>query len=132
MVLTILQAAPAKGPPPKVAPGELLWAALPLIGILLVAALVIYFVDRWRKRAAAAEDKEASSDQLSHFRSLYERGEMSHDEYESVKALLAGQLRRQMNVPVPPTPAPAPSPDTNIQATPPGPQAPPPPEPPPP
>jgi hypothetical protein len=128
MVLTILQAAPPPGPPPKVAAGELLWAALPLIGILLLAALVIYFVDRWRKRVAAAQDDASCNDQLSQFRSLYERGEMSREEYDSVKALLAGQLRKELNVPAPPAVTEAPAVDTNIQAQPPGPQSLPPPE----
>jgi hypothetical protein len=131
MLLTILQAAPPPGPPPKVSPGELLWAALPLIGVLLLAALVIYFVDRWRKRATAAEDDASSNDQLSQFRSLYERGEMSQEEYDRVRALLAGQLRKEMNVPAPPAITESPTPDTNIQARPPGPQSPLPPEAPP-
>jgi hypothetical protein len=126
MALTFLLAAAAPVTrPPRLTPGELLWAALPLIGILLFAALVIYIVDRWRKRAAAARDTPASGDQLSHFRSLYERGEMSREEFEQVKALLAGQLRKEMNVPAPPAPPP-PASDTNVQAMPPGPPLPPP------
>ncbi len=135
MVLTLLladAAAPASWP--RLTPGELLWAALPLIGILLVGAVVLYLFDRWRKRAEAKSDVCAPNDQLSHFRSLYERGEMSREEFESVKTLLAGQLRREMNVPAPAAPSPAaveaPPADTNIQATPPSPQSPPP-EPPP-
>ena len=130
MMLTLLQAAPPQGPPSKLG-GELLWAALPLIGILLVAALVIYFVDRWRKRAAAAQEEAECSDQLSHFRSLYERGEMSQEEYDRVRLLLAGQMRKRLNVPTSPAPPAAP-PETNIQAAPPGPQTPPPPGAPPP
>jgi hypothetical protein len=115
--------------------GRLLWAALPLVGALLLGALVLYLIDRWRKRTAAAEQgARAPNDQLSLFRSLYEQGEMSREEFESVKALLAGQLRQEMNVPVPAKPVTTPptgdSPpvDTNVQATPPGPQGPPPPE----
>lgn len=125
MVLTFFLAAAAPVTRPPRLSGDLLWAALPLIGILLLAALVIYLVDRWRKRAAAARDAAASGDQLSHFRSLYERGEMTQKEFEQVKALLAGQLRKEMNVPAPAAP-PRPPVDTNVQATPPGPQSPPP------
>jgi hypothetical protein len=139
MSLTLLLADAAR---PRLTPGELLWAALPLIGILLVGALILYVFDRWRKRRSAVEgDVCDPNDQLSHFRSLYERGEMSREEFESVKVLLAGQLRKEMNVPdrggdgelvvleeedaSPPDP-PAPLVDTNVQATPPGPQSPPP------
>jgi hypothetical protein len=57
-------------------------------------------VDRWRKRNARLSP--APADQLSQFRSLYERGEMSREEFERVKALLAGQLRQDLNVPAPP------------------------------
>jgi hypothetical protein len=133
MVLTTLQAAPPKGTPPKPSLSEVLWVIVPLFGVCLVGVLILYFVDRWRKRVQAGEDNDSSSDQLSHFRTLYERGEMSREEYDRVKTLLAGQLRKEMNVPAPPAaPAITESPDTNIQAQPPTPQSPPPPEAPPP
>jgi hypothetical protein len=135
MALALLLTNPALG-------GQLIWAALPLIGALLAGALILYVIDRWRKRVA--EDEEAAcapNDQLSHFRTLYERGEMSREEFEKVKALLAGQLRREMNVPGPaPTPAPPPlvgggvgeggsaPAETNVQAAPPDRQSPPPPD----
>jgi hypothetical protein len=117
--------------------GRLLWAALPLVGALLAGALILYLIDRWRKREAAEEEALcAPNQQLSHFRSLYERGEISREEFERVKALLTAQLRREMNVPAPAASVVAataePSrPDTNVQARPPDPQTPPPPEPPP-
>ncbi len=94
LLLTLLLDEAAPAAPRRLTPGELLWAALPLIGILLLGALIIYLFDRWRKRAAAANEVCDPNDQLSHFRSLYERGEMSREEFESVKALLAGQLRQ--------------------------------------
>ncbi|HKI36252.1 MAG TPA: SHOCT domain-containing protein [Gemmataceae bacterium] len=139
MALTLLLADAA--PPVRPAlpsPGDLLWAALPLIGILLVAALVIYLFDRWRKRSAVTEpDACAPNDQLSHFRSLYERGEMSREEFDRVKALLAGQLRKELNVPAPPAPVSSPPAeaapsDAIIPAVPPDRQSPPPPDTPPP
>jgi hypothetical protein len=104
-------------------------ASIPLIALLLVGALVIYFVDRWRKRTRAVSPP--TNDQLAHFRSLYERGEMSAEEFDRVKALLAGQLRKEMNVPAPPVPFAdldpdvpdePPSPQTDIQSNPPRPQ----------
>jgi hypothetical protein len=62
---------------------------------------------------------------------LYERGEMSAEEFDRVKVLLAGQLRKEMNVPAPPVPVadldpdvpdePT-SPETDIQSNPPPPQ----------
>lgn len=116
---------------PTVIGGRLLWAALPLVGALLAAALILYLIDRWRKREAAEEEAACTpNEQLSRFRSLYERGEMSREEFERVKALLTGQLRRELNVSAPPTAEPHPI-DTNIQAASPDPQSPPPPEAPP-
>jgi hypothetical protein len=138
MALTNLLAQAAPASRPRLVPGELLWAALPLIGILLFGALIIYLFDRWRKRASARRDNTAApTDQLSHFRSLYERGEMSREEFESVRVLLTGQMRDGVSVAAPPaaasTPAVAEAPavDTNVQAAPPDPPSLPPAEPPP-
>jgi hypothetical protein len=114
-------------------PGELLGVALPLIGALLAGALVIYLFDRWRKRRAARADLCDPNDQLSHFRSLYEKGEMSREEYEQVRTLLAAQLRQEVgglnSRPVEPTPIPeeASPTETNVQSTPTEPQSLPPP-----
>jgi hypothetical protein len=105
--------------------GELLEIMVPLIALLVAAILAFYFVNRWLKRARREES--ASSDQLSHYRTLYEQGEMSREEYESVRALLTGQLRKELNLPAPAAPA-APPADTNVQATPPDQQSRPPPE----
>src|SRR5438309_7508741 len=65
---------------------QLLWAALPLIAALLIGAGIIYFVDRWRKRADAPA--APSEDQLNHYRSLYERGVLNQDEFNRLKLLL--------------------------------------------
>jgi hypothetical protein len=73
------------------------WNSLPLIGALLAGALVIYLVDRWRRRTALR--RLDPSDQLASFRRAHERGEMSADEFEKVRALLAGQLRQDLQVP---------------------------------
>jgi hypothetical protein len=106
MALAILPWAEVPPPPPR-PPQDwqfpILKAALPLLVALLVGALVLYFVDRWRKRPPSASLE--ANDQLTHFRSLYERGEMTREEYERVKGLLTGELRRELNVPAPP-PAP--------------------------
>jgi hypothetical protein len=95
---------------------------LPLIGVLLLGALVLYFIDRWRKRAALPGTP--AGDELTQYRLLYERGQMSREEFERVKALLSGRMRKELNVPAPA------GPEQAIQAAPsaPPPQAIPPPE----
>ena len=101
---------------------EVLWAALPLIGALLVGAGVIYFVDRWRKKAERTQSP--AEDELTHYRVLYERGELSPEEFDRLKLLLGGRLRMELNLPQPvapkePNPAeekPPEPPVTDIQA----------------
>jgi hypothetical protein len=81
---------------------RLLWASLGLIGVLLVGALIIWWVDRWRKRSADAED--SSGDQLAHFRELYEQGNLSAEEFERIRGLLGKRLRQELDVPTPAAP----------------------------
>jgi uncharacterized membrane protein len=98
-----------------------LWTSLILVGVLLVGALLITLVDRWRKRASSRTATPA--EQLSHFRRLYDRGELSAEEFERIKTLLGGKLRQDLHVPGAPPPrapeGPARSPDTRIQNGPP-------------
>jgi hypothetical protein len=78
---------------------QVLWAALPLIGALVVGAAVIYFVDRWRKKAERTHSP--AEDELTSYRVLYERGEISQEEFDRLKALLGGRLRKELNLPQP-------------------------------
>jgi len=129
MLMLVLADARPRMPPP----GELLGVALPLIGALLAGALVIYLFDRWRKRRAARANLCDPNDQLSHFRSLYEKGEMSREEYEQVRSLLAAQLRQEVRGPDSPSEISTTIPDetspveTNVQTAPTEPQSLPPP-----
>ena len=77
--------------------GALLWASLPLIGVLLLAALVIYYVDRWRKRGEAGTS-ENPADQLSSFRSLYETGQLSREEFDRIRSRLGEKMRQELGV----------------------------------
>jgi hypothetical protein len=80
---------------------RLIWATLALVGILLLGALAIWWVDRWRKRSL--EREEASVDaQLAQFRELYDRGALSADEFNRIRDLLGKRLREQLEIPVPP------------------------------
>jgi hypothetical protein len=81
---------------------RLVWATLGLIGVLLVGALIIWWVDRWRKRSQEALD--SSGDQLAHFRELYEQGNLSAEEFERIRGLLGKRLRQELDVPASGTP----------------------------
>ncbi len=103
---------------------QLLLTSLCLVAALLAAAIVVALVSRWRRQRDAQEDVSPNA-QLAHFRSLYEAGTISAEEYERLRAVLGAQLRESMGVnPVkgptgetpaaPPPPAPPP-PETGIQ-----------------
>ena len=80
---------------------RVLWPTFALVVILLFAAVLLSWFDRWRKRTDGILTTPA--DQLNAFRLSYERGELSQDEYKRIKARLAPKIKQQLNVP-PPTP----------------------------
>src|SRR5437763_900613 len=80
---------------------SVLLPGLYLAGALLLGAAVIALVGRWRRRAEP--DSPGPSEQLAHFRSLYERGTISQEEFDRLRALLGGQLRESLDVPPPAT-----------------------------
>jgi hypothetical protein len=75
----------------------LLWATLLILVVFATGAIVILWVDRWRKRASAA--RLTPSDELAHFRVLYEQGELSREEFERIRARLSRRLRNELEVP---------------------------------
>jgi hypothetical protein len=98
-------------------PRRLLWATLGLAGAVLVAAILLTLLNRWRKREP--EPPCTANEQLAEFRSLYERGELSQEEFERIRATLNEQLRREFEAqagepppapPAPSAPVPAPAP----------------------
>jgi hypothetical protein len=74
------------------------------VGAILVLALVMVYLERWRKRQRSGG--VTTGDQLAHFRELYERGELSPEEFARIRGLLGERLRQEMEVPATP-PAPA-------------------------
>jgi len=75
---------------------RLFWATLGLVAALLLGALLIKWMERWRKSSDSG--KLSAGDQLSHFRELYSRGTISKEEFEQIRTRLAGELRKEMNV----------------------------------
>ncbi len=86
---------------------QIIWASLGLVGAIIVGAVVIGMIERWRKRSASAG--LSAGDQLSHFRELYDQGVLTKEEFEQVRAQLAEKLREEMQLKeVPPAQASAP------------------------
>ena len=75
-----------------------------LAGALLAAAVVIEAVRRWRQRG---EKTLTPSDQLATYRALYNRGEISQEEFDRLRDALGGEIRRAAAPPAPPPAAPA-------------------------
>ncbi len=88
---------PLPKPPPSLLDPQLLWATFALIATLLLGALVFAWLDRWRKRPQ--REILTPADQLAAFRSSYERGELSQEEYQRIRATLAPKLRQQLDLP---------------------------------
>jgi len=75
---------------------QLVWASLGLVVALILGAILIGLVERWRKRSASAG--LTAGDQLSHFRELYARGVLTKEEFEQIRAQLADKLREEMQL----------------------------------
>ena len=75
---------------------EIIWGTAGLAGALLVGAAVVYFVDRWRKQAAIQQ--KADGAELTEFREMYARGEITEEEYAKLRLKVAQRVK-------PPTPA---------------------------
>jgi hypothetical protein len=84
-----------------------LWTTLALVVALLLGALVIAVAERWRKKTR--EGRSDTGDQLAHFRSLYERGELSREEFERIRGKLGNKLRKELDLPTAPAAPAAPA-----------------------
>src|SRR5262245_14998152 len=77
-----------------------------LAAALLVGALVIVLVGRWRKGNSNLSPN--ASDELAQYRALYEQGAISEEEYKKLRSLLGGEIRKNLDLaprPAPPAPA---------------------------
>jgi hypothetical protein len=78
---------------------DLKLTTLTLVGALLVGAVLVALTARWRRRTRSAE--LTASDQLAEFRSLYLEGAISKEEFDQLRAVLGGEMRRELDVPAP-------------------------------
>jgi hypothetical protein len=81
---------------------RLILGAFAIVVIILLGAGIIEVTKRWRKRPY--QSKISASEQLAQFRESYEKGQISPQEFERIKALLNERIRQEMEVPAP-TPA---------------------------
>jgi hypothetical protein len=89
-----------------------------LAGALLVAAAIFAACRRWW--LGQREQPPSASDEMAHYRRLYEQGTISEEEYKRLRGLLGGELRRSVNL-LPPPGQPAPKPPDITPSAPPSP-----------
>lgn len=77
---------------------EVIWGTAGLALALLAGALLVYLTDRWRKRnAAPAID---ATGELTEFRRMYERGEITEEEYTRLRDRVAQRVKALPSLPV--------------------------------
>ncbi len=85
---------------------RILLPGLYLAGSLLVAAAVLAIARRLWRTAEEEEDRSIRpGDQLAHYRTLYEQGAISEEEFKRLRAILGGELRKSMDLPAVHAPA---------------------------
>ena len=84
---------------------QILWYGSALAAALLLGAVVIWAVDRWRRKKP--DFRVNPNEQLAHFRKLYELGELSAEDFARIRALLTERMIQEIE---PPEPAEPPSP----------------------
>jgi len=82
-----------------------------LITILLGGAVVIWYLDRWRKQQERSATE--STESLTNFRALFENGEITEEEYKRIRGKVSTQMRLEVGLPAPPPVAvPPPEPES--------------------
>jgi cytochrome c biogenesis factor len=84
--------------------------SLILVGVLLVAAVVFYFLERWRRSNPKGEVDREAGVSLTSFREMYENGEITESEYQRLKEQTASKIKGAKDTPAPATPPAQPTP----------------------
>lgn len=70
---------------------ELIWASVGLAAALLFGAIAIYLVDKWRRRELIRDREEGL--ELTDFRGMFERGEITKPEYDRLRQKVADRSK---------------------------------------
>lgn len=84
-----------------------------MAGVILLAAVVISVVDRWRRRQPRGESTPLT---LNSFREMYENGEITQKEYERIREKMAAKMKKEIGLKKPSDP-PAVDPETGAKRT---------------
>ncbi|MFQ3592883.1 MAG: SHOCT domain-containing protein [Gemmataceae bacterium] len=89
--------------------GQLLLTSALLVLALLTGAVVIGVVRRWMEIQRRGQFQ--ANDQLSQYRAMHARGELSDEEFQRLREVLAGDLRREVGLENAPPPKMTPPPE---------------------
>ena len=67
-----------------------------LIATLLAGAVVLYFTDIWRKKQFSTGHESLES--LTHYRALFDRGEITETEYQAIRAKVATRVKQEVTL----------------------------------
>lgn len=87
----------AEGKPDPFREPEVIWGTAGIALALLAGAFVIWLVERWRKKATAPVD---ATEELSDFRGMLQRGEITEDEYAKLRTGVAKRVKDATQKPV--------------------------------
>src|SRR5262245_40071460 len=79
------------------------WVVVALMmAVLLAAAVAFWALERWRKKTASVSPDTIG--ELTDFRGMYERGEITDEEYAKLRDRVATRIKGTPEPPAPPTP----------------------------
>jgi len=87
--------------------GRFLLTSALLVLSLLLGAAIIAFVRRWLEIERRGQIQ--ANDQLSQYRAMHARGELTDEEFQRLREVLADQLRREVGLEKPSAPSSPPS-----------------------
>jgi hypothetical protein len=103
MIAAGLVVAQTKAPPPGLQSPNL-WATLlvaaAFVAVLVLGMIVISLLGRWRKQVAPTDFDP--NEQLAQFQQLYEKGELSQEEFDKIRERLRQQICREHELPAAP------------------------------
>ena len=70
------------------------WTIL-LFAILVAMAIGVHVLGKWRDHGG--NDREDRASVLTNFQEMYERGEVSEEEFREIKSQLAGKVPAKLN-----------------------------------
>ena len=70
------------------------WGLGAIAGMTGIGALIVFVLSRFR--GAAEKDRFEASDTLTKFRELHSQGQLSDEEFRTIKAKLTAELRREL------------------------------------